>query len=185
MLKRYFITLGAPTTTGGKVSSANHLDTIDGVPIALEGDTCWCAACLSDGIIRPDGPRLSETFEGRELALADDLCICKCSPPPRLVATQTLMYQVVDSERYEEDAAAAAGIAAQANTLEESPAAADTFPLVLIDPDTGEPLRHRPYRLELADKLIEGMLDQNGWTRPLTAAERSSVVSWQVQPADA
>lgn len=185
MLNRYFITLGAPTTAGGKVTSAHHFDTIDGVPIALEGDTCWCAACLSEGIIRPDGPRLSDTFEGRELALADDLCICKCSPPPRLVAAQTFMYQVIDSERYEDEAAVAAATAVKANAFEEAPAAADTFPLVLIDPDTREPLRHRPYRLELADKVIEGTLDQNGWTQALTAAERSSVVSWQVQPADA
>ena len=183
MLDRYFITLGATTTAGGKVTSANHFDTIDDVPIALEGDTCWCPVCLSEGVIRPDGPRLSDTFEDRELALADDLCICKCSPPPRLVAAQTFMYQSIDSERYEDDIAAATEIVAQANAFEKIAPAADSLPLALIDPDTQEPLRHRPYRLELADKVIEGTLDQNGWTRPLTAAERAAVVTWHVQPA--
>lgn len=182
MLDRYFITLGATTTAGGKVTSANGFDTIDGVPIALEGDSCWCPACLSEGLIRADGPRLSDTLDGRELALADDLCICKCSPPPRLIATQTFMYQSIDSERYENAAAAAADIAAQANAFGKS-APADSLPLALIDPDTQEPLRHRHYRLELADKVIEGTLDQNGWTRPLTAAERAGVVTWHVQPA--
>lgn len=183
MLDRYFITLGAPTTAGGKVTSATSFDTIDDVPIALEGDTCWCPACHSEGVIRPDGPRLSDTFEGRELALANDLCICQCSPPPRLVAAQTLMYQSIDSERHEGDAAAAAGTAAQSNAFGKSASPADTLPLALIDPDTLEPLTDRAYRLQLTDKVIEGTTDHQGWTRPLTTAERSAVVTWQVQPA--
>jgi uncharacterized Zn-binding protein involved in type VI secretion len=182
MLDRYFITLGAPTTAGGRVTSANHAATIDDVPMALEGDTCWCPVCLSEGVIRPDGPRLSDTFDGRELALADDLCVCKCSPPPRLVAAQTFMCQSVDAARYADDAAAAARSAAESNAAAQDAPDADTLPLALIDPDTQEPLRHRPYRLELADRVIEGTLDQNGRTRPLSAAERAGVVSWQVQP---
>lgn len=183
MLRRYFITLGAPTTAGGKVTSAQHLDRIEGVPIALEGDTCWCPACLSEGVIRPDGPRLNDTFETRELALADDLCICKCSPPPRLRAAQALMYQLIDGERYAGDAAIVAGLAAQGNAVPKDVPAADRLPLALLDPDTQEPLPNRPYRLELADKVIEGTLDQNGRTQPLTAAERAAVLSWQVQRA--
>ena len=183
MLHRYFITLGAPTTAGGKVTSAHHLNTIEGVPIALEGDTCWCPACLSEGVIRPDGARLSDTLDGRELALSDDLCICRCSPPPRLLAAQRLMVQSIDADRYAHDTTAAAGLAMQANALPKSVPAVDRLPLVLLDPDTQEPLRHRPYRLELADKVIEGTLDQNGWTQPLSAAERAAVLSWQVQRA--
>jgi len=170
MPDRYFITLGAPTTAGGKVTSANHFETIDGVPLALAGDACWCPTCNSEGIISPDGPRLSDSFEGRELALADDLCICQCSPPPRLLAAQRFMYQTVDSDWHAGQAMAAAG-------------AADRIPLVLIDPDTQEPIRHRPYRLELASGPIEGTTDQNGWTRPLSAAERAAVLAWHVQAA--
>ncbi|MFC4930329.1 PAAR domain-containing protein [Massilia sp. GCM10023247] len=182
MPDRYVITLGAPTTAGGKVTSARHVDTIDGIPIALEGDTCWCPACRSEGVIRPAGPRVSNTFDGRELALADDLCICKCSPPPRLIAAQDFMVQSIDSDSYEDDAAVAAAAAAASNAAGKDVPAEQKMPLVLLDPDTQEPLRNRPYRLELADRVIEGRLDYRGWTEPLTAAERAGVLSWQ--PAD-
>lgn len=183
MPERYFITLGAPTTAGGKVTSANHFETIDEVPIALEGDTCWCPACLSEGVIRPDGPRVSDTLDGRELALADDLCICKCSPPPRLIAAQSFMYQEIDGDSYEDDAAAAAEAAAHSNTARKDVPTENRLPLVLLDPDTQEPLRNRPYRLELGDRVIEGRLDHRGWTEPLTAAERAGIVSWQLPDA--
>lgn len=55
-MQRFHITLGAPTTANGKVISANHLDTINGIPMALEGDKCWCTACDAEGIIVLDGP---------------------------------------------------------------------------------------------------------------------------------
>ena len=29
--------------------------------------------------------------DGRRVALSDDLCICKCDPPPKLVASQQAM----------------------------------------------------------------------------------------------
>ena len=93
MADRYFITLGAPTTAGGKVTSGSRFETIDGVPLALEGDTCWCPACDAEGVISPDGPRLDDGLDGRAFALSGDLCICECSPPPRLVAAQGVMLQ--------------------------------------------------------------------------------------------
>lgn len=185
MITRYVITLGAPTTAGGKVTSADHFDMIDGVPVAVEGDTCWCPACDSEGLIRPDGPRLSDTFDGREIALQDDLCICQCLPPPRLLAAQTFMWQSIDADGYANRAATAAGAAATANAAGKNAGEADEAPLVLIDPDTQEPLRHRAYRLQLKDGLIEGTTDHKGWTRPLSAAERAGLIAWQLPSAGA
>ncbi|MCD2515813.1 PAAR domain-containing protein [Massilia sp. G4R7] len=98
MIKRYYITLGADTTAGGKVVSSSHFDTIDGVGIALEGDRVACPNCRSEGVIALDGPRLSERCDGREVALGDDLCLCKCSPPPRLVASQSIACQHVSAD---------------------------------------------------------------------------------------
>lgn len=97
MLKRYYITLGAGTTAGGKVISASHIDTIDGAGVALEGDRVQCPSCNSEGVIALDGPRLSERYDGREAALGDDLCMCGCSPPPRLVANQDFACQAVST----------------------------------------------------------------------------------------
>lgn len=94
MLKRYLVTLGAATTNGGEVISASHFRRVNGVPVALEDDQVKCPKCHSVGVIKPDGPRLSERVKGRQVALHDDLCICHCSPPPRLVAAQKLVCQV-------------------------------------------------------------------------------------------
>jgi uncharacterized Zn-binding protein involved in type VI secretion len=98
MRKRYHITLGAPTTAGGKVISASALMSIDGARIALEGDKVSCPACNAEGTIRLDGARLSERYNGRQVALSDDLCACNCNPPPRLINSQTHKHQIVDPD---------------------------------------------------------------------------------------
>jgi len=180
MIDRYFITLGAATTAGGKVTSGNRFRTIGELPVALEGDTCWCPACLSEGVIVPDGPRLDETVDGRQLALHDDLCACKCSPPPRLVAAQTFMCQSIDSDWYADKHAAATAAAARANADALDADAAAMLPLVLIDPDTLAPLASGAYRLDLKEGRVEDTLDDKGNTRPLTDAERAGVLAWHL-----
>jgi uncharacterized Zn-binding protein involved in type VI secretion len=180
MIKRYHITLGATTTAGGTVTSASSLISLNGARIALDGDTVFCKACNSDGFIKLDGPRLNDSFNGRQVALSDDLCICKCNQPPRLVNTQTHKAQWIDADWQASRAGAATEAAATLNTAKSSTTAPDTMPLLLRDPDTQEPFKQRPYRLELTDKVIEGTTDQNGFTRPLTASERAAVVTWHV-----
>jgi type VI secretion system secreted protein VgrG len=96
-MKRYHITLGARTTAGGSVTGASSLASIDGAPMALEGDKVSCPQCHGDGVIVCAGPRLPDEWEGRRYALQDDLCACKCVPAPRLVAIQTLKCQHVES----------------------------------------------------------------------------------------
>jgi uncharacterized Zn-binding protein involved in type VI secretion len=96
MVIRYHITAGAGTTAGGKVISGSSTDSIDGARVACAGDPVSCPQCHATGVIEPDGPRLGDRFDGREVALSDDLCRCKCTPPPRLVASQTLFRQIID-----------------------------------------------------------------------------------------
>jgi uncharacterized Zn-binding protein involved in type VI secretion len=88
MRKRSYITLGAATDAGGKVVTASSSVSLDGVPRALEGDLVDCPHCQSKGKIACDGPRLAASENGRKPALEDDLCLCHCDPPPRLVANQ-------------------------------------------------------------------------------------------------
>ena len=185
MVDRYVITLGAATTVGGKVSSASRFETIDGAPVAVAGDSCWCPKCLSEGVIRPDGPRLPDAIDGREVALHDDLCICTCRPPPRLVATQTLLFQSIDTDWFAGRAAVATQEAAQANAAGLAPSAQEPLALVLIDPGTLEPITDLPYRLELASSQVDGTLDHLGWTDPLIEAERAAHVSVQPDTAGA
>jgi len=90
MAIRHYITLGASTTAGGTVTSASSLLALNGVKVALEGDQVTCPACDSIGAIALDGPRVAARDNGKPYALSDDLCVCQCDPPPRLVAAQQL-----------------------------------------------------------------------------------------------
>ncbi len=92
-MKRYHITVGAKTTADGTVITGYPHWTIDGQPIAREGDEVDCPACDSTGVIVCDGPHLVDLMQGRPSALEGDLCHCKCDPPPRLIANQTLQCQ--------------------------------------------------------------------------------------------
>ena len=183
MIDRYFITLGAPTTAGGKVTSGSRFRTIDGMPAAVVGDTCWCPACLTEGVIVPDGPRLDESVDGRQAALHDDLCACRCRPRPRLVAAQRLACQSIDRDWYAGKMAAAAEAAALANAAALHGEETDLLPLVLIDPDTLEPLETGSYRLDLPEGPLADLLDDKGWTDPLAAAQRAGAVTWHADEA--
>ncbi len=64
-------------------------DRVDDREQAYEYDDVWCPECQSMGHIVCDGPRLpNKGADGREGALSDDLCMCKCDPPPRLLSSQ-------------------------------------------------------------------------------------------------
>jgi hypothetical protein len=98
-----------------------------------------------------------------------------------LIANQTLSKQIIDADWVAARAGAAAEAAVKLNTAGSSAATeSDGVPLVLLDDKTEEPYRNRAYKLELKDKFLEGTTDQNGATRPLTAAERAAVVKWHV-----
>jgi uncharacterized Zn-binding protein involved in type VI secretion len=180
-MKRYHITLGARTTAGGSVISASSLSSINGARMALEGDKVSCPGCHGEGVIVCAGPRLADNWNGRRYALQDDLCVCKCVPAPRLVATQTLRCQHVQAEpessgaRHEPVDGVVAGKATEEGRL----------PLRLVEDATNQPYRNRPYRLDLlGGRTIAGTTDEDGLTQPLTASERSAVVAWHV-PASA
>ena len=95
-MKRHHITLGASTTANGTVTSASSRRSINGVRIALEADTVDCRTCGSQGVIRCVGPRIPERYNGKQVALENDLCICNCPRPPTLVANQTSKAQFID-----------------------------------------------------------------------------------------
>lgn len=93
--KRYHIRDGAKTTAGGTVKASTTWYKVDGVPLACEGDLVDCPACGIQGAIQCVMPRISQHLNGREFALSDDLCICNCSPAPKLIAEQTVKFQLL------------------------------------------------------------------------------------------
>jgi type VI secretion system secreted protein VgrG len=93
--RRYHIRAGATTTAGGIVRASSQFCIVNGAPLAREGDPVDCPACGTQGVIKCDMPRLPDRFEGKEYALSDDLCICKCDPPPKLIADQNFKCQTM------------------------------------------------------------------------------------------
>lgn len=93
MVRRFDITEGDSTTVGGVVGEGDGNDLLGGRKQAYENDPVWCPACKTMGRIVCVGPRLPMTGpDGREAALGDDLCVCRCDPSPRLISTQHSSY---------------------------------------------------------------------------------------------
>lgn len=92
-MRRYDVVKGDSTTAGGIVQSGDGKDLIGEREQAYENDRVWCPACKAMGKIVCAGPRISTTGpDGRQAALSDDLCVCQCPTPPRLVASQSVSY---------------------------------------------------------------------------------------------
>ena len=91
MPKRNYMQVGGMTNVGGVVISGLSTSNWHGKANAFEGDRIQCQKCKSIGVIKIAGTRIScKGRHGKEAALSDDLCICRCYPPPVLVASQSL-----------------------------------------------------------------------------------------------
>ncbi|MFJ4132514.1 S-type pyocin domain-containing protein [Pseudomonas cyclaminis] len=97
-MRRYNIMTGAKTTVGGEVISGMERTSFNGQMIAREGDRVACPACGTEGFIALAGPHLHEEWGGKQAALEGDLCICKCDPPPELIACQRFKSQVFKTQ---------------------------------------------------------------------------------------
>ena len=166
-MKRYTITLGATTTVGGKVISASSNGSINGVTIALEGDSIFCPACKTQGKILCVEPRVPETWNGKKVALENDLCLCACPNPPRLIPNQSLRCQTLKNDSEENTSARARASAmggANAGSMFD-----DKF--ILFDEDIGESLPGTEYAIRRANGQVEfGTTDEKGHTHLLLAA---------------
>ncbi len=177
-MRRCHITLGATTTAGGVVVSASSCATIDGVSIALEGDQIACKACRGAGRILCIGPRLSETWNGKKVALEDDLCVCGCRPPPKLKPSQQHHFQFIGGA---DGAGAEAGATASASAAPVYDEAVQA-----IDQASGNPVVGLHYRVEMPDgSVLRGVTDADGKT--MRVATRGSVpltLFWGDDPED-
>ena len=120
-MRRYHILDGDKTTVDGTVSTNFTNNTVNGRGFAREGDDVYCPECDSVGKIILDGPHLYDDIWGRQAAVENDLCGCKCDPRPRLISSQTIRCQVT-----EDSSAPRARAAAQPATT--TPPAANPAP---------------------------------------------------------
>lgn len=172
-MKRYTITLGATTTAGGKVVLASSDGSINGVPIALEGDLIICPACKSQGKIKCIEPRIPELWNGKKVALENDLCLCGCPSPPRLVPNQTLRWQNLSASSERKSSAISPG--ATATRPDTDSAFNDKF--VLFDEETDQPIPNTEYAIRRESGNLEyGVTDAMGQTHLLATTVKAESV---------
>lgn len=110
-MRRALLKLGDKTTAGGVVLEGIDSYTHHGTPITFIGAKIWCAACNSEGVIGWKGPHQSATMNGKQQALEGDLCLCKCDPPPVLLASQDSAWHEFEAQKLGEAADAGESMA--------------------------------------------------------------------------
>jgi hypothetical protein len=65
----------------------------DGIELTFVGAKVSCPACNSVGMIVAHGPRFPDSWFNKQAALENDLCGCKCYPPPLMHASQSGMFE--------------------------------------------------------------------------------------------
>ena len=194
MGKRFYIHIGDTTTSAGKVLTGLSTSTWHGIPNAFDGDAVECPKCRSVGQIRVVGSRISSVgSHGRQRALNGDLCLCKCNPPPRLVASQDSSWTegeagdvvagtragaiagVVSAAAAAFDVSWRAGLpsAGDAGTVDSALPADQRF--LVRDETTGAPVANRLYRLSYLGGLVQGRTDAQGYTEYVSGAVGSEI----------
>ncbi|MEX3982806.1 PAAR domain-containing protein [Paraburkholderia sp. EG287A] len=96
-MKRSYLKVGDKSTANGVVVEGIPFCSHAGVEITFVGAKVNCPACNSIGHIVATGPRLQMNMMGKERALEGDLCACKCDPQPKMIASQSSMFETFDS----------------------------------------------------------------------------------------
>ncbi len=176
-MRRHTITLGATTTSGGRVVSATSSGRILGVAIALEGDLVSCPVCRATGRILCVGPRIPETCDGKHVALENDLCTCRCTPSPKLVPIQTMRSQVLKDTGGALSHNGEAGPAQQGLVRGIDPQRSFNDRYLLLDEESGAPLPHKEYAVVRASGQLEfGTSDGKGHTHLLSTTHDAELV---------
>lgn len=96
-MRRYLLKVGDRSTTGGVVIEGVSSCTHHGTALTFVGARVACSACQSTGVIVAKGPRWPDHMMGKEQALDGDLCLCKCYPPPTMLASQNDSFHSFES----------------------------------------------------------------------------------------
>ena len=86
-MRRAILKLGDRSTNGGVIVEGVDNCTDDGTPMSFIGARVWCNGCKSEGFIGSRGPHQIALMDGKQEALDGDICLCKCVPPPVMLAS--------------------------------------------------------------------------------------------------
>ncbi|MBC8748977.1 putative Zn-binding protein involved in type VI secretion [Paraburkholderia sp. WC7.3g] len=169
-MRRYFIVLGDKTTAGGVVIQAEERFTNHGKPLAYHGAQIYCHACKSTGHICNVPPYRPMTLHGKQIALENDICICKCDPPPRLIASQNNASMSFESR----ELAGTGHMRQGAQRSKNAQTARRHLKRIYVsDSSTGEPLTNRPFIADVEGREQSGRTDDNGYATIETDGSRS------------
>ncbi|UCF24836.1 MAG: PAAR domain-containing protein [Ralstonia sp.] len=176
-MRRRYVKQGDLTTAKGVIQEGMPLMNHQGTPIAFLGARVYCPACKSYGYIAPDGPHRPDNIGGQHAALEGDLCICKCSPPPRTVASQEIMFQ-----RFSAEDLVAMGFGRKEVVAPVPEQFDDRY---VLRGTSGRPLANVGYAIEHADGRVErGTTDAQGHTHLLRKAMEATRVRIYVEAAE-
>lgn len=104
-MRRYVLKKGDKSTAGGVVLEGLTGYIHHGTESTFVGAKINCPACKSTGLIVAKGPRWPNTYHDengdKEEALSDDVCLCKCEPPPIMLASQYDTYHTFSAPALE------------------------------------------------------------------------------------
>lgn len=153
-MRRSYLKVGDKSSAGGTVIEGIPLTTHYGTELTFLGAQVYCPACKSTACIVQKGPRWPGSMMGKEPALEGDICVCKCDPPPVMIASQSDMYESFDG-----NALASMGYGPTGNYLTDEPASEHWIRFALKDAGSCEGLRCRAH---FADGSVEdGVFDSD------------------------
>ncbi|WP_230945986.1 PAAR domain-containing protein [Burkholderia territorii] len=175
-MRRHFIRIGDKTTVGGTVNQGEESFKHHGIALAYQGAEVYCTACKSVGKIVNTPPYRPMLLRGKQVALENDICACKCNPAPRLLSSQNTAFMSFDS-----DESARTGFLPDrkfpSNASGQSCAIRFDDCFKIFDASTNRPLAHTEYAILRADGDIEhGVTNGDGHTHLLSSTAESEDV---------
>lgn len=169
-MRRAILKLGDKTSAGGVVLEGIEGCKHHGTPITFIGAKIWCPACNSEGVIGWNGPHQKATMMGKQQALEGDLCLCRCDPPPVLIASQNSAWHAFEARELANSShasGAAAGSGPNRGVYDEQ------YTLYAGD---GRPLAGVPYRIvTTTGRVINGTTNGLGQTDRITTDGREKL----------
>lgn len=174
-MRRYILRKGDRSTSGGLVTEGIENCTDHGVPITYLGAEVWCNGCKTVGHIGPKGPRRPASMHGKQQALDGDICLCKCTPPPVIRASQEHSYHSFEAHELAELGFAPNGRPLPIQTRQHN----EQF--TLKDSKTGQPLANLRYRIRFSTgRIVAGLTDSKGQTQRVVS-ERAEKITLEIQ----
>ncbi|WP_063898127.1 PAAR domain-containing protein [Burkholderia ubonensis] len=156
-MKRYLLKIGDKSSNGGVVVEGIEGCTHHGTALTFVGAKVACRGCNSTGLIVAKGPRWPDTKMGKEQALDGDICVCKCIPPPVMIASQNSAFHSFESHHV-----ADMGYSSLGESLTDAYRGAFDEQVRVLDAQ-GKPVVGVPYHIKTAGGAIyKGLTDVSG-----------------------